>query len=597
MQPSNNAYARIRLNGREFHPPKRWQEISFKITYENGDVQGTITQDRFEFILDAYTFIANIVDNGGIFKSIAFDYDIYDSNGSENIFSGFLDLNDEDSFDRNDTRGFIRAKVEESDSLINFNDRLAAINYEFLYNQGVITDADFVDVDYVVVKLDYVLEAFVQAIMLYLLFTQLISSIRIVADSVAEVIAITSAGATGGIASAALAVSNAILNTAFAVAILLEIVNLGTSLFEAFVQPQRTHKAMSLLRLLEIVCRYLGYTFETSYNFLDNIIYLPSNNNTDSYDGRTAFLSRPGTIALGYPNSTDYGYECEDMFSFVREFLNGRYKVEPPNSGGSLGKVSFHSELSPSWEVGTPIELESVLEETKKYNTSDCISSISLGMAVDPKDVWTIENFKGTEYQVLTQPTNITNPKRERITGSFQSQLPVALGNRKDRLNGFETVLSEVFNTIDSVINSIAGLFGVSNASNLSGSVDGKIGVLKVSDNNHSLPKLLWMENGRIPPDHRDKLSAKKRWDWGYKDKSFLANNFKRQRNIFRGKEFPFGKREFELAKLSNRARYLGRNAGILSLNWSPVLDRAIVDFYIEEKYVEDLEEIFIEPE
>ena len=68
-----------------------------------------------------------------------------------------------------------------------------------------------------------------------------------------------------------------------------------------------------------------------------------------------------------------------------------------------------------------------------------------------------------------------------------------------------------------------------------------RLGTLKVSSNNHQVPKLLWVENGRIPADHREKLSAKVCWKKYRSFDSFVSDNFVGQKLVRNDKPIPFG--------------------------------------------------------
>ena len=81
----------------------------------------------------------------------------------------------------------------------------------------------------------------------------------------------------------------------------------------------------------------------------------------------------------------------------------------------------------------------------------------------------------------------------------------------------------------------------------LASNIDDRIGVLKVSQKNHSVAKLLYMPNndGKIPLNHKSFFKAKVLYDkyWNYK--SFVANNFGGQRRIFQERKVPFGFSDF----------------------------------------------------
>ena len=58
-QDSFSATTKILLNSKILQPPKEWQEIGLIASFQDGEVQPTITQENLTFILDSYTELKN----------------------------------------------------------------------------------------------------------------------------------------------------------------------------------------------------------------------------------------------------------------------------------------------------------------------------------------------------------------------------------------------------------------------------------------------------------------------------------------------------------------------------------------------------------
>lgn len=582
-----SANVRVLLAGQEIFPPVDWFDISVKASFENGNVQANVTSEQLEFIFDAYTKIKDHVANGmnggvGIFEGIDLQIDASSTLGSINTFKGFVDLQDNMVID--DENGSVLANIKRYDGSNTLADQLEGLDYAYLVSKGAITPNDYIDVPYVVVKINASFESLVMAVMVYLLAKQTAEQIYLIANAIANFGGHAGGGGPfGPIGAAIFAVANAIIQIAYAAALLIAIIKLGRELLKAFFPPQRVHKAIYLRTLIEKACSFIGYGFETSVQDFENLVYLPSNPNYDEYDKTQGFLEKVRGTSEGIPFTTDYGYTLTEAFALCVQLFKGRFQLVN-------NVVQFHSENSDYWTKQADYVLPDVLQTPYRYNTEDLKSSYFIKFSTDVADGYTVENYKGTSYQVLTDAISVQDERRKTIKGSVTENAPVSLGNRKDDLTGFEQFLSTVANIFDKA----ASVFGGS--SNYKARIENRVGVLKTETNNHTLPKLLWFEGGKIPQSHRDKFSAKTLWEKYHSYESFVTNPT-RQRVLYDQVEIPFGFEDFTKV-IDNSYFYTKDNkrGRITDLTWNMSKDFAIADYYIEEKYTDNLQETFIEP-
>ena len=145
------------------------------------------------------------------------------------------------------------------------------------------------------------------------------------------------------------------------------------------------------------------------------------------------------------------------------------------------------------------------------------------------------------------------------------------------------------------VFDKISKVFGGN--SNLKNRITEKIGVLKVSFNNHAVPKLLWIEGNRIPSNHRELFSAKTLWNKFHVEKSFVQNNFQRQRIMFENERIPFGFDDFtQVVNNSFFQDQQGKLGKLITLEWTMNKDFAIISYWQSQVYTKNLKETFIEP-
>lgn len=575
----------ISLAGQSLTPPPNWLDIGVLATFEN-ELQASITVQEFEFVLDSYTELKQHIANGllsgtGIFDPVPFQIDVFSSIGNYLAFEGGINLAEAKI---NDTEGRILAPLAKEMGLNTLDDRLSGITYGLLAHNGLITSADYFDIQYIVERPDMAAEAAILAVTTFLMAKQLADAIADVGEQASVVAGLFVSGVTGPAGSVVYAAAVLIINIAYAASVLIILIQLAQDLVAAFLPSIRTHKGIRLKTLLEKACQHLGYTFNTTISDLDNIIYMPSNPNLDQEDGIKGFVGSAGSITAGIPHTSDYGYKASEAFRLCKDLFYAKYMLVG-------GVVELHAENAPYWQRFSTWNFPDILESKYRYNTDELNDSVLLTFSTDVSDGWTVGNYQGTSYQVITEAVTVGPSGRDHITGLDETLFPVALGTRKDALTGFEKALKAIAGVIDTV----TGVFG--GGTDFVSQIKSKVGILKVTTNNHTTPKLLWYEGNKIPADHRAKFSAKTLWTKYHSEKSFVANNYKRQRKVFEGVSIPFGFADFlQLIDNSYFTTPQGINGKIIKLEWNMSKDRAIVEYWTEEIYTKNLKETFIEP-
>lgn len=576
------------LNGKTVSIPKDFFNVGVKASFGE-NVQANLSTEEFTFILDAYEEIQNWINGGssggvGIFEGIPIS--ILNGVGGSNvsIFKGILDL--QAKADNQPNLKQIKTVLRQDNSLNALDELLEPLDYGYLLDIKVITSSDYVGVDYVINPNDQGVATITSLITVYLLSKQLSDTIEKLATSIATVAGILAASITGSIGAAIAAVAIAIAQAAYAAALLVLIASFGVDLFNILIQPKRTHRGILLKTLLEKACLHIGFNFETTIDDLDNLVYLPSNRNVDDF-GLKNVLTKVGSIASGIPNISDFGYSCKEMFQLARDLFNARFTI--------VGNtVQFHTESSPYWISQSgwekPQAIRDQAQRSQRFNTDELKGSVFIQFQTDITDTYTIKNYTGTAYQVLTDAAATNTPVNKTIKGLDRVSLPVALGSRKDKLTGFESGLVPLANLFDQV----AGFFGGN--PNLAARVKNKIGVLEVSDNNHAVPKLLYLKGGKLPINHRDLFSAKTLWDKYHSEKSFVQNNYSRQREYFEDETIPFGLSDFVALLNNSYFRDDGVVSKVVDLEWNFSKDEATISYWRTRPYTNNLVETFIEP-
>jgi hypothetical protein len=381
-------------------------------------------------------------------------------------------------------------------------------------------------------------------------------------------------------------VAVALINIAYTAFMVAAIISLGIQVFEALLPIPRTHRTLKLRTALEKISNHLGYTFSSPITMLDDLVYLPSNLETDDVNFLTGLIDFPKGTKTGLPNERDYGFTALEFFELCERMFNADIKV----NGNAL---EFRSRNDPYWQQAATYQMPNFLRKVKRYNTDELIFSRLLRFDTDEiADEWTVNNFKGTNYEIITNDTTITNNEAKYINNHETISFPVCLGNRKNELNGLENSLATLGGVIDSVINSFGG------NSNLSGAITSRIGVLKVGTNNTTKPKVLFLRGNKLPSNHRDLFSAKVLYDKYINEKSFVLNNFGGQKAIYSLEGLPFGFEDFlKTIENSNFVDSENNNAKFRSLNWLISGDTAQGEMEQNEIYAPNLTETYIEAE
>jgi hypothetical protein len=553
---------RFFLNNIEINPPLEWQGVQIMATFDNSSVQANITTDEFTFVNEEAESIQAWLDQFGYFVGMPFVIQYK----SFVAFNGFLDFT---SFKQIE-KGRVQCKLRKFNGLNTLDDRSRANSDGYLESLGRITNSDYVNVPYLVERVDNDFEQLILIVTIYMIAYQLQQLIKDIAKNIALIASTVAGGITGPIAAAVLAIAVAAIELAFAVVILFELIKLVGKLLELIFPPVRNHKAMTLRRALEIASDYFGYTLETTINELDNVVYLPSKPNGNK------------PIQRGIPNVSDFGYQISEMFELIATAFNAKYRIVE-------NTLQVHSEGSDYWLSQSGYTLPDVLNEQRQYNNADLPARTLIAFNTDTADDWTVDDWTGTNYEIVTSHTFEVSQNQNLLKGLKEVAIPCALGSVKDKNSVVETLGEALLDVARRFSNLLGG--------NLADTVPNRKGVLKLSQKIHTVPKLLWLENGKIPLNHREKWIAKVIWEKYYQKTSFVGFDTIGQRRLIEEEKIPFSFEDFLL--ITNNSYFWtnnGQRGKMESVKWQLDSDFAIVDYWINERYDNNLTETYIEP-
>ena len=577
---SINTEQKYLLNGVQYNAPEGWEDTVIEANYIDDNTQPSLKVSDFTFPLEARNSIHDWFHGAiGGFEGMPMELILYNNKSQQVSFKAFLDFYS--NYEELVNDGKVNVSTLKEDGIDDLYSKLEALTYGYLESLGTVGQGDYVTVKYVVEKKFNMFEIVMVATTTFLMVKEFYESLVRVWDTSAEAVGITAAGFTGTIGAAILLVLKALIAIAYAFVILIAIINLAQNLLNALVPLVRKHKAILLKTALLKAAQHLGYGLELPSSVFDNLHYLPSNPRLDDKKSSGFINSTKGT-PTGIPNVMDYGYNCSDMFNLAKKLIKGKIAL-------INGIIHVRPMNDPFWQQQSVWNLPDILLESKKYNLSDLKTTKVIQFKIDNNDEWTIDNYKGTAYEVHTNPITVINPKAVLLKGIDELNFNVALGNRKDKLNALEKALKAVASLIDKT----SGAFG--GGTNFANSISSKVGMLKQTDNWHSVPKLLPLNDGKLSVNHRDLFNAKKLYNDYLDYDSFIANGFKRQRAIYENVDIPFGIEDFKLLTINPYFIFNGSSAKMINFTWTTGKDRANVSFWVEEVYTQNLKETFIE--
>ena len=545
---------RFTIDGKEAVPPIEavpkigenglFVEASFGV--EN--VQPALTPLEFTFANEGAEQIRNIVLDGRIFQGVDFTAEVIGDAGTIEVINGYLDLT-EGYQEINPVLVKVNAKFKQS--TLTLEEKVSSITIESLYAQGFLTDADLKEIEYLIEKPINAVEIAVTSIALFLMVKELAEATEKVANDIAVVLGLTSTAITGGVGAVVYQVAIIVVRLAYITLMLKTIITLIDDLLANFISPVRATKGFTLKRILEVGFLSMGYGFESPLEGLDNLTYTPTI--------RTKSSGSTDIFIPGIPSTTDYGYVFGEIVKLARDYYYGKIAVVN-------GVIQFRTEDDPYWLKQSTYKMPDVLldeENPKEYNTDEMVKNRTTQFAIDDSDWWTLDNYRGTSYTILTQHTNPVDEQKDGLKGYEKLNFAVALGTVKEELN----TLEELLKILGKAADIITGVFG--GRQNYAARIERRVGMLKISHENTSKPKLLYMSGTSIPKNHRELLSAKISWNNYQYRKSLVADNFYRQRAFYTGVTFGFGLSGF--LQLMNNS-YFYTNAGkvgkFINIKW-----------------------------
>lgn len=559
------------LNGEAVNAPVEWMEQDVIVNFNQSNSQGSISEQTMTFINDEAAKIIQWVEDGlyggvGITEGMPFRREVSKDGQTETVFDGFLDFMD---YYRKVSPVKVEVSVSEVDSKDNVETLIDGLTLTGLQADGTLVSSDFQKIKYVVQAPFEPLKLISTIITVFILADRIYTQARQIGRDIGDIAGTTASGATGslgaGIKKAAFLIVDIIY---FALAVILLKQYMEDLLNVIYPITKKTY-GIRLGTFYRKLFGSLDYTFQTNLTDLDKIVWCPSINAEDN----VIF------------SSGDFGYGASEMVELGLRLTNSDLAVDD-------GTVFMYSKNDEFWEKSANFEIPDVINEEQRFNTSEIFSSNITEFLTDNSDEWTLRQGDAWVHEVRTFQKTTNNKKMVGIKGLKQRKIPVSLGERK---GGQFTAVEEYILLAAKTADTLLSIFGA--RGKFASRIKQRAGLLKISSEFTSTPKVLWMPGDLIPSNHKDELSAEAIYNkYGVAD-SLVYDNNREQKLLFpTGYKIPFDFSDFQRLKRNSNVRTKdGKMAKITSLKWNIAKDEAILDGYVRVPFTNNLQEKVID--
>ena len=473
-----------------------------------------LSVDRLILPREGLTVIQNHISTQGIFEGIP--YRIETDSGESLEY--YVDLTENAVFKNYE----IEVSVKRRKGKDNFFDNAIGLSFELMLKKNV--SFQFIDIPYIIVKDNAVELAISLGISIYVLTREIITQTQGLTDSIGQLfdgslpnIGVPPSFDTGGIVMLVLQILVQIVIIGL---LLFALIKLSQEFFELIFPKIRYYQGAKVKELILKGCQYLGYQFES--NLLDGISGLTIcpvpliKEKTSIFDEIQNDLNFAFT--KGVPSSSDSTPTLGSLINAIEIQFNARTKVR--NGLVQIERRDFWQNIT-SNQIIPALNLQEERQNQYTLNSDEIWKRYYIHYQTDNTDTHTLDFFNPTDAEYSTEPLNVINADLVTIKGLNDVSIPFALGVRKNGLNWIEKFAKGFFEVIDGLINTFGG------NSSLVSQINGRIGVMQISQQFFTTTKLLYTVAGKQPANYVDLIKASTIYNNYHKINEINLNDFK----------------------------------------------------------------------
>ena len=269
------------------------------------------------------------------------------------------------------------------------------------------------------------------------------------------------------------------------------------------------------------------------------------------------------------------------------------------------GVVHIKNKYDPSWTNSPLLTPDNILLDstdqytngTVKENTEDLKAVVLTSYKYDESDAHTLTEKNGDYHEVRRALITELDPRLNTLKGVQEIKINYAIAVRKQFLDNlfdlftgiteqfdfwldsFQTYIENYADTIPETAGVGSYISEILSLPFVSFITESRSGALKIEDNTYAIPKLIYLEDGKIPENFKDIIGAKAIYDNYYKQGSPAdINDFKGQEVLRNDWNIPFTVADFNVVKLNPYFVFDGNNVKFTSVK-SALVKSAPVKF------------------
>jgi len=565
------------LNNEPANNPRELSDISVVSEWSDEVSEAEVSLAKFSLVLEEAKKIDNFIDQYSRFQGMPYNIFITDGISQEQVFNGFINLKTAVKVGCAE----YQVDVEKRLGANQFSGRADAISFELLYQEGFLTNSDFVYVPYVINYIPDGTQVLILQLTLFMMGKELYEAIERFQKSITEAIKLIpdiivgTAAEVAKVGQIAAIILNLIFQLAYLIAIVIAIIKLMNDLVRQFFPKLRYHVGIKYKNLMAAGVKYLGLEMQSTIydsNVWGNSVYLPM----QSEEG----LSQPSG-GIGYPRAGDSIYTLGDLIRNERQKYKAKYKI--------TGNI-YEFERKDFWKSQASYLLPDVVSDQEqadnifRTNAEEFVGLYKINFSTDPEDKNTSDRFDGTNVAISTTLDAVLDIELDLTQGGTEIGLVEARGTRKDTLTPVEKVVRGLFKFVDLLTGILGG--GTSFASK----IDARIGALNLSSYITTAPKMLIMNGNKLQSGQQQLLTALKLWqEFHFIDSFNPINGIHNQRDIYENVQIPFCYEDFVTLLNNNFFNTVDNGKGeITRLEWFLEDNKAIINYKIERLETEN---------
>ncbi len=569
-------------------PPENYREIEFQLDWKEKKESAELVNKSLVFKEETANIITERCFDGlngglGMYEGIPFRIEVGELGNPLINYEGYLNpVGSEYEPPYN-----IKIPVKKYYSSDWITERAEGFSFASLYDEGIITSADFQKIQYVI---NYIPDGFallITGLAIFQMTKTLIEAVRQLATSISELtnslIPSTGTGVVWDLGDVVWVALNIISQVIYVIALVIGIKELIEQFFDNLIQKKRDHLGMSYQKMMIRGLQKLGLTLNSSLlNEFSTLTHLSTKDHKGG-DPKT------GNDEVGHPTLDDPIYNFGDYIRYMIKIFNADFRI--------IGNV-FEFERRDHWKGNSNFTIPDTYANQKERrkpfttNANEIKANTLISFATSSNDLNTLDDQDGRLYQAQIEPINVSDERALQITGLDEIEIPFALGYRKDDLDNVEKLFKKLAQLVDNVTSTLGS------GTNFASQIENRKGSLLLTDHRVSTPKMLHMSGKKLTTNQQSRISSKIIFDKYQSINNMVPNALgeHNQKTIIRNKPIQVDTEVLKNIFDNHYAKTTdGKDAEIFLLKYKPDNNLAIIDYNIEELFTKNLKLTYYE--